>query len=73
MWEATTQGFQLLSQYSSTYTSSHFRSALSTSKSFGLQVFHSFIFWICFQIMKMILLIFTFCRFLFNFWGCGRF
>ena len=36
---ATTQGFQLLSQYSSTYTSSHFRSGFSTFKSFGLQVF----------------------------------
>ena len=41
--DATTQGFQLLSQYSSTYTSSHFRSGFSTFKSFGLQVFHSFI------------------------------
>ena len=65
----TTQGFQLLS----TYTSSHFRRGFSTFKSFGLQVFHSFIFWVCYQIMQMIFLIFTFCRFLCNFWGRGRF
>ena len=66
-------GFQLLSQYSSTCTSSHFRRGFSTFKSFGLQVFHSFIFWVCYQIMQMIFLIFTFCRFLCNFWGRGRF
>ena len=69
------QGFQLLSQYSSTYTSSHFRSGFSTFKSFGLQVFHSFIsfiFWVCYQIMQMILLIFTILQISLQFLGSWK-